>query len=189
MRSAEPAPGTLTSSTRSGPVASTAARSSCQREGQMPSSLAGREDRERHSLSRSQRVPRAEMCGVADAPVTLPRSASPWLPSSRCRACHTIVGGAMSSRLMPLHSCGGRRGDDAAGTRRARTLPYALAIVVVAKEHTMQGHRFDSLMRTLAAPGSRRHLLRGFVVTATTGLALRLSTGAVAAQVVTDTDE
>jgi hypothetical protein len=53
----------------------------------------------------------------------------------------------------------------------------------------MQGHRFDSLMRTLAAPGSRRRLLRGFVVTATTGLALRLSTGTVAAQVVTDSDE
>ena len=49
----------------------------------------------------------------------------------------------------------------------------------------MEGHRFDSLMRTLAAPRSRRRLLRGFVVTATTGLALRLSTGAVAAQVVT----
>ena len=92
----------------------------------------------------------------------------------------------MSSRLMPLHSCGGRRGDDAAGTRRTQWLPYVLAIVVVAKEHTMQGHRFDSLMRTLAAPGSRRRLLRGFVVTATTGLALRLSTGAVAAQVVSE---
>jgi hypothetical protein len=50
----------------------------------------------------------------------------------------------------------------------------------------MEGHRFDSLMRTLAAPGSRRRLLRGFVVTATTGLALRLSTGAVAAQVVSE---
>ena len=53
----------------------------------------------------------------------------------------------------------------------------------------MEGHRFDSLMRTLAAPGSRRRLLQGFVVTATTGLALRLSTGTVAAQVVTDSDE
>ena len=53
----------------------------------------------------------------------------------------------------------------------------------------MEGHRFDSLMRILAASKSRRRLLRGFVVTATTGLALRLSTGAVAAQVVTDTDE
>jgi hypothetical protein len=92
----------------------------------------------------------------------------------------------MSSRLKPLCSCRGRRGDDAAGTRRARTLRYALAIVVVTREHTMQAHRFDSLMRTLAAPGTRRRLLRGFVVTATTGLALRLSFGPVAAQVVNE---
>ena len=91
----------------------------------------------------------------------------------------------MSPRLMLLGSCRGR-GDGAAGTRRARTLRYALAIVDVTREHTMEGHRFDSLMRTLAAPGSRRRLLRGFVVTATTGLALRLSSGAVAAQVVSD---
>ena len=50
----------------------------------------------------------------------------------------------------------------------------------------MQAHRFDSLMRTLTAPGSRRRLLRGFAVTAATGLALRLSTGAVAGQVVSE---
>jgi hypothetical protein len=91
----------------------------------------------------------------------------------------------MSSRLMPLRSCRGR-GDGAAGTRRARTLRYALAIIVVTREHTMEGHRFDSLMRILAASKSRRRLLHGFVVTATTGLALRLSTGAVAGQVVSE---
>ncbi len=53
----------------------------------------------------------------------------------------------------------------------------------------MEGHRFDGLVRNMAAPRSRRRLLLGVVATATAGLALRLSAGAVAGQVVTDADK
>jgi hypothetical protein len=48
----------------------------------------------------------------------------------------------------------------------------------------MEGHRFDRFVRTLAAPRSRRQLLRGCVATSAAALALRLSSGAVARQVV-----
>lgn len=52
----------------------------------------------------------------------------------------------------------------------------------------MDGHRFDTLVKNLAAPRSRRHLLQRLVAPAAAALALRLSTVTGAGQVVS-TDE